>query len=252
MVWKFSLPAAALALALVASAGCGGPSSDDVVKEFDELIAQTATDESVEEANAFLRDNLKRVDEDKAGEMLLAWEAYALNYDNTSVDYEALVDEYAGEIPQYMIELFQFKDLEQTSPIISGAALQIPWPELLGRASAIEDFIAENRDVAMIREDALWLYRRHLNAILMGASNSPIFDYSTHKFSEEARALYEGYVEERPGTTLAWMLSEYRRYLESLDYVFLYDSKDSNEFFDTCNRLVSEAEKRVYRSNGEG
>jgi hypothetical protein len=46
---------------------------------------------------------------------------------------------------------------------------------------------------------------------------------------------------------LAAVLSEYEVYLEELGYVLEYDQKEeSAKFFETCSRLVSEAELRVY------
>jgi hypothetical protein len=234
-------------------AGCGTSRAEKITREFDELLQAEVSAESVRSANDFLRGSLKGLDPEQAGALLLALEEYALAYDSAALDYREMIGEYEGEIPEYMTGLFEFKAIEQESPIISGAALQVSWAELLHRTQGIEDFIVMHRGEEAIKEDALWLYRRHVNAVLMGASNSPIFDYSTHKFSAEAKALYEAYASERPDTTLAWALTEYRRYLEGMDYALAYEQKeDSAKFFDTCSRIVSEAERLVYSEDRQG
>ncbi|MDR2088449.1 MAG: hypothetical protein LBP73_03730, partial [Clostridiales Family XIII bacterium] len=54
-------------------------------------------------------------------------------------------------------------------------------------------------------------------------------------------------IAERPDSTLAAVLTEYEAYLAELGYALEYDQKEeSAKFFETCNRLVSEAERRVY------
>jgi hypothetical protein len=92
----------------------------------------------------------------------------------------------------------------------------------------------------------MWLYTTHLNAILMGTTNSPIFDYSSKEFSPGAKAAYEAFAKANPDTTLTWVLKEYFTYLDSIDYKLDFnDSTMSKVFFNTCDWLVSEAEKRV-------
>jgi hypothetical protein len=74
-----------------------------------------------------------------------------------------------------------------------------------------------------------------------------VFDFDTHEFSRELLGLYDDVVFEHPDSTLAAVLSEYEIYLEELGYVLEYDQKEeSAKFFETCSRLVSEAELRVY------
>ncbi|MDR0424691.1 MAG: hypothetical protein LBH39_04460 [Clostridiales Family XIII bacterium] len=248
---KLALMIMALSVALGAATGCSAPKGEDVAAEFDGLLQAEATAENVAAANDFLMANLSKLDHDQAAELLLALEEYALSYDNESVDYLELLGSYEGEIPDYLAELFRFKHIERLTPIISGAALQVSWPELIARTDAIEGYIEKYRDVALVKDDALWLYRRHLNAVLTGASNSPIFDYTTHHFSDEARAAYDAYVERRPDTVLTGVILEYGTYLDELGYEFLYAGDDSAGFFDICSRFVSEAEKRVYQNTSE-
>ncbi|MDR0570628.1 MAG: hypothetical protein LBG71_05360 [Clostridiales Family XIII bacterium] len=239
---------AVLAFTLLAlmAAGCGKPKPEDISAEFMDML-ENPTREKVDAAADYLKGNLRHLDGERVGELLLYWEGAALSVDNGSVDYGDLVEEYRGAAPDYVIELFLLEDAERKSPIISGAALQVGWQDLLDRAGRVEGFIRANRDKSIVKDDALWLYRRHVNAVLMGASNSPIFDYKTNEFSAEARALYAAYAAERPETALAWTLGEYRKYLESVGYKLDYSKKEeSAKFFDVCSRLTSESEKRVY------
>ena len=92
----------------------------------------------------------------------------------------------------------------------------------------------------------MWLYKSYLNSLLMGATNTPIFNYSTQEFSEEAKQAYISFITSHPDSTITWMLKEYFTYLNSIDYKLNFnDSTMSKVFFDTCDWLVSEAEKRV-------
>ncbi|MDR1572851.1 MAG: hypothetical protein LBS24_00910 [Clostridiales Family XIII bacterium] len=226
---------------------CGASGPERIADEFTELLGEPASEQNIEKANTFLKNNLVRLNKEQAGELLLLWEEYALNFDNGSVDYERLAAEYAAEIPDYLRELFAYKAVEQEQPIIFDATLQIGRRELIERTLALEDFMKAHDDAQMIRDDALWLYKRYVNAVLMGASNSPVFDYETHKFSQELLDLYDEVMSARPDSALATVLTEYETYLAEREYVLEYDQKEeSAKFFETCSRLVTEAEQRVY------
>ncbi|MDR2089961.1 MAG: hypothetical protein LBP73_11490, partial [Clostridiales Family XIII bacterium] len=211
-----------------ALSSCGGAGPARITDEFAELLNGPASERNIEEANDFLKANLAKLNEEQAGELLLLWEEYALNYDSGTVDYERLIAEYADEVPDCLTELFEYKAIEQDRPIIFDATLQVDWPELISRTLNIEDFIVARREDQMIREDALWLYKRHVNALLMGASNSPVFDYGTHEFSRELLARYDAVIAERPDSTLAAVLTEYEAYLAELGYALEYDQKEES------------------------
>jgi hypothetical protein len=143
--------------------------------------------------------------------------------------------------------LFEYKAAEQKNPIVFDATLQVSRQELISRTLDIEDFIRARREDQMIKDDALWLYKRYVNAVLMGANNSPVFDYETRKFSQDLLEQYNAVIAERPDSALAAVLTEYKTYLAELGYVLEYDRDEERaKFFETCGRLVSEAEHRVY------
>jgi len=155
-------------------------------------------------------------------------------------------------LQDYMRALFEFKDIEQKSPIISEASLLVSWSELLDRTIKIEDFITENLDHPIIKDDILWLYGKYIHTLLIGASNSPVFDYKTSAFSEELRSLIETYITNHPDGATSQTLREYYKYLESVKFRLNYENKEESvKFFETCNRLKSEAEKHVFPSSKE-
>jgi hypothetical protein len=211
------------------------------------ILNEPASEQNIEMAESLIKTNLTKLNDEQAGELLILWEEYALNFDNAGVDYTRLIDEYKGEIPDYLTEMFGYKAVEQENPIIFDATLQVDRRELISRTLDLEDFIMEHRGDQLIQRDAMWLYKRYVNAVLMGASNSPVFDYETHEFSPELLDLYNTVISERPDSTLAAVLTEYEYYLTELGYVLEYDRKEeSAKFFETCDRLVSEAELRIY------
>ncbi|HAF60171.1 MAG TPA: hypothetical protein DCK81_03410 [Clostridiales bacterium UBA9856] len=66
------------------------------------------------------------------------------------------------------------------------------------------------------------------------------------EFSEPAKTAYQNFMLSEPAAVLTWVLKEYFTYLNSIDYTLDFnDSTMSKVFFDTCDWLVSEAEKRV-------
>jgi hypothetical protein len=226
---------------------CGSSASERIADEFAELLDEPASEQNIERANDFLMANLTKLNEEQAGELFLLWEEYALDYDIASVDYERVLAEYAAEIPEGLTELLEYKAVEQERPIIFDGALRVDWRELVSRTLEIEDFIEARRDDQLILDEAMWLYKRYVNAVLMGASNSPVFDYGTREFSRDLLAVYDETLSERPDSTLAAVLTEYKTYLEGIGYVLEYDQKEeSAKFFETCSRLVTEAERRLY------
>jgi hypothetical protein len=226
---------------------CGGFGAAKIADEFTAILNEPASEQNIERAEDFLKGNLTVLNDRQAGELLLLWEEYSLSYDNDSVDYRRLIAEYEGEIPDYLTEMFGYKAAELENPIIFDATLRVSRRELISRTLEIEDFIRARRDDRMIKTDALWLYTRYVNAVLMGASNSPVFDYGTHEFSPELLDLYDEVISGRRDSALAEVLTEYGAYLSEIGYVLEYDRKEeSAKFIETCSRLVAEAELLVY------
>ncbi|MDR3294926.1 MAG: hypothetical protein LBT26_03710 [Clostridiales Family XIII bacterium] len=249
---KFSCVVITGLLLLGILSGCGSANAEKTVLEFEAILDNAATAENIDKANDYLEGRLSKLNDEQAGSLLLDLEAYAANYDADYLQYDDLVKRYKGEIPGAMAELFELKAIEQKAPILKDATLQLSWADLLERAMAVEEFIRANQEDLMVKEDALWLYRRYVNALLMGASNSPVFDYGTHAFSPEAQAAYDVCRAEYPGSAVAQILAEYEKYLDGLGYELRYEEKEeSAKFFETCSRLVSEAEKQVYSAGSQ-
>lgn len=164
------------------------------------------------------------------------------------VDYVALSQRFGSSVDPALVRLYELQAAVTDRPITENATLQVTYPRMLQRAKTAEALIRAFPDQELIRADALWIYTSHINAILMGATNSPIFDYKTGEFSPQARAAYEEYLREDPDSTLSWALLEYSTYLDSIGYRLDYSDKTASKvFFDTCGWLVSEAEKRVQK-----
>ena len=84
------------------------------------------------------------------------------------------------------------------------------------------------------------------DAIIKASSEIELFDYETKTFSEDARAAYVDYMRAHPDTALTEVLKEYFSYLASINFILDYNDKTmSKVFFDTCDYLVSIAEKKV-------
>lgn len=164
------------------------------------------------------------------------------------VDYSNLVEKYGEYISDPLHRLYELEAEAVEKPMSENAMLVISWEGLLKRANKAETILKEYPADELIREDTMWLYKTYLNAILMGTTNTPIFDYSTNTFSPGAKAAYTTFIRENPDSTLSWVLKEYFVYLESINYNLNFsDSTMSKVFFDTCDWLVSEAEKKVLK-----
>lgn len=165
------------------------------------------------------------------------------------LDYNAICKEFGKQIPETLADLYDLKDLIERKPATENATLNVSYNELLRRAYKVERLIRENKDEEvydLIMEDTDWLYSSYLNIIFMGTTNSPVFDYETGAFSQEAETAYLKFYRENPDSVLAGAIHDYFRYLASIEYTMDYkDSDMSKAFFDNCSRIVSETGKRV-------
>jgi hypothetical protein len=174
---------------------------------------------------------------------------FVVYYENAMtlrVNYRGLIESYGTFLPDYQLRLYELTDEIVRKPISENATLMVDWEILLERALQAETLLKEFPEVELIQTEALWVYTSHINTILMGTTNTPIFDYKTMEFSKKAKMIYEDFLISNSETTLSWVLIEYFTYLHSVDDRLDYsDSTMSKVFFDTCDWLVSEAEKRV-------
>ncbi|MBR0597219.1 hypothetical protein [Sinanaerobacter chloroacetimidivorans] len=227
--------------------GCG-PDQAKIQKEFLAMLEEPATEETIEKASAYLDKYLSKLDLEYGSHMVVSFEDYVLSYDISGVDYSQWADRFEKEVYPSLTDLYRMKASEQSSPMAEDSILKISWEELAQRAYDMETFIGQYQEEHLIKEDATWMYGNYLNALVMGTNGTPIFDYKTHAFSEEAKAAYAAFINKNQGSTTAWVLTEYFTYLDSIGYTMNYNDKVSSKlFFDTCDWLVSEAGKRVYQ-----
>jgi hypothetical protein len=236
-----------LLLAIGVFTGCG-PSPEKLQKGFIAILEKPASDETIQEAKDYLDKYLPKMDEKNASEMVVHLEHYILGVNQDGISYDEWAKHYDKYISESVKELYQIKSKEQQNPIASDAALKVGWSELVQRAYDMELYIQKNKDEPLIKKDADWMYGYYMNAVAMGRNNTPIFDYKTHAFSQEARSVYTAFISKHPDSTTAWALSEYFTYLEGIQYTMDYDNPESSKvFFNTCDWLVSESGKRVFQ-----
>ena len=166
------------------------------------------------------------------------------------VNYGTLNERFSKVIDPALSQLYEIDQMITDEPATQNATIQIPLEELMDRAMAVETLIVEYPDNIWINDEVKWLYSTYLDLILMGTTNTPVFDYQTGDFSAQAKAAYEHVIKEHQDTTLAWALNQYFAYLEEIGYTMNYkDSTKSKLFFDTCYGIRVAAEKRVFTKN---
>lgn len=220
----------------------------EVQKEFDKMIEKSATEDRIKEAEDYINKFLPKLDKENASQMLVDFEGYVLGFDTAGIDYSQWIEKYGKKIDPDLVALYEFKVREQKAPMAKDAVLLISWGDIAKRALDLESFIVENKDNELIMKDADWMYENYINAMVMGTNGTPIFDYKTSAFSDDARNAYVTFINQHPDSTVAWALREYFTYLNSINYSMNYNDKvSSKSFFDTCNWLVSESGKRVFQ-----
>ena len=220
-------------------------------------IIQNADKTTIQELSVYLDAETGRIDVEKIQNSELksyydhvkAGSLMVMIYENVPVlrvDHNKLLEKYGEYISEPLKELYQLEAELIEKPTSENATLAISWEDLLARTYAAEKLITGYPDAEYMIADAMWVYTNHLNTILMGTTNTPIFDYVTKEFSASARTVYQNFMLEEPDATLTWVMKEYFTYLNSIGYTLDFnDSTTSKVFFDTCDWLVSQAEKRV-------
>lgn len=166
------------------------------------------------------------------------------------IDYIAMDEAFSKVIDPALAKLYEIKAEITDQPATRNATLQISYDQLLHRALSVEKLIDEYPDNPLISEDVQWLYSIYLDLIMMGTTNSPIFDYDTGLFNPQAREAYTAFQREYGDTTISWTLEKFFHYLNGIDYTMNYkDSTMSKLFFDSCHGIRTEAEKRVFQQN---
>lgn len=227
--------------------GCG-PDQEKIQKDFMVILDQPASDEVIAEASGYLDKYLAKMNEEYASDMVISLEHYILSYNQDGINYDEWLKHYEKYIGSALVGLYQIRSEEQDSPMAEDTVLKISWKEILQRAYDMEQYIRENKDQEFIKEDASWLYQNYMNALVMGTNGTPIFDYKTHVFSEDAKTAYAAFINRYPDSATAWALTEYFTYLNSIEFTMDYNDKVSSKlFFDTCDWLVSESGKRVFQ-----
>lgn len=163
-----------------------------------------------------------------------------------NIDYGNLLERFRAYIPQSMIDFYELEETINLKPATKNATLMISWQELLERALRAEQIITAFPEDKIIRQDVQWLYKKYLSTILMGTTNTPLFDYGDKEFSREALKAYQNFVKEEPETVLAWVLEEYLKYMDGIEYKLDFnDASLGKAFFANCDWLISEGEKRL-------
>ncbi len=232
---------------MVVITGCG-PDQEKIQKDFMEILEKPASEEIIGEASAYLDQNLSKLDKEYAGNLIHLYEHYILEFNQEGIDYDQWIVKYEKYISPALRGFYQLLAEEQNVPMAEDAVLKISWDELLKRAYKMEMFIMDNKKYTLISDDLNWMYGKYLNALVMGTNGTPIFDYKTQAFSEDAKAAYAGFINRYPDSTTAWALTEYFTYLDSIQFTMDYNDKFASKlFFDTCDWLVSESGKRVFQ-----
>ena len=160
--------------------------------------------------------NLSKVDEDYATDMVIRFEHYILEFDQDGINYSDWTERFKNNVYDALTELYQIKEKEQSSPMVEDTNLIISWDELLDRTYEMELYIHKNKDVELIRDDASWLYTNYMITLIMGTNGTPIFDYKTHEFNEAAKNSFSDFINKHPDSATTWALTEYFAYLDSI------------------------------------
>jgi hypothetical protein len=241
--------AAVLVFLLVIGAltGCG-PNQEKIMEDFYTILDKPASEKTIKEANEYVDQYLAKIDEKYAEEMIIKLEAYILGFDQEGINYEDWTKRYDKYIGKDLKDLYKLKIKEQRSPMAEDAVLKISWNELLQRTYDMEQYIRKYKDQELIQKDAGWMYRNYVNALVMGTNGTPVFDYKTYGFSEDAKTAYAAFINKYPDSVTSWALTEYFTYLNSNQFTLDYNDKAASKtFFDTCDWLVSESGKRVFQ-----
>ncbi len=213
--------------------------------------------DQAESLRPFLNETTGKIDADKitdagASELyknLKAGSIIVVYYEETptlKIDYSALLKKYGEYIPKSLNLLYKLDAEALSKPMSENATLKVSWDTLLDRAYRAETILKKYSGDPLVAEDAKWMYLTYLNTLLMGTTNTPVFDYQTGEFSADAKAAYVGFIRENPDSILTFALTEYFTYLESIDYSLACKAvRWGKVFFYARDWIVSETTKGV-------
>lgn len=274
------ITAAALTMILILCgtivSGCG-PDKEAIQSDFSTMVSASATPETIRSTAEYLDKKIPLVGEEIAGKMVVSYEKYLIRFiqkngdraesmkpsaDDLAVgsiavidsegssalklDYSAFYKKYGEYVPKPLRQLYKLEADAYQKPLSENATLKISWAAILDRAYRAELILEKYPENESVKKDAQWIYSNYLNAALMGTTNTPVFDYKTHAFSSDAKAAYTNFIRKHPDAAVTWALTEYFRYLESVQYSLDYnDATMSKVFFDTCDFLVTKSAGKV-------
>ncbi len=234
-----------LAALMIFFAGCG-KSENALLSEFAGMTSTAPSEQGLTEAASFIDEHIAAVSEEGASRLLLAYEDYLLRYGedgkDASIDYDALLVDYGEYVSPELRELYAIKALESNEPSTQDAQILPAYPDLLDRALKAENLLKEHQSQDVLRANSMEYYKDYLFLLLAGSERTPMFDYDTGSFSQEAREAYEDFIIANPDTVIAATLTEYFDYLNSAGFHIDYkDPVENKVFYDTCDYLIEKA-----------
>lgn len=129
-----------------------------------------------------------------------------------TIDYALLLDQLKAGIAPELTHYLSIRAAESNTPALVDAALQIRWDDLVKRIIAIEDFKRIYPD-SHYKAPLAELHQRYLASYLLGANNTPAYDYQTKCVKPEVLKSFERTLAAYPDYKLAETV---RTYLETL------------------------------------
>jgi hypothetical protein len=240
-------------------------SESALLSEFKGMTEAVPQWQGLGEAVSFMDLNIAGVSLEGASRMVLAYEDYLLRFLEESpqaveaanapavflikrdqsdkgiwtVDYAAILGEYADFISEELSDLLSIKVEEAAAPSSQDSQIKLSYQDLLARALRAETLIKQHTSEDALRANAMEYYEDYLFLLFAGADFSPVFDYATGEFSPEAKEAYEDFIVANPDTVLASSLTEYFAYLNDIKFVIDYsDATENKVFYDTCDYLI--------------
>lgn len=132
------------------------------------------------------------------------------------IDY-SVYQRYFSRMPADIAAYYALMATESNKTSVKDAALVISWDEVIQRALEQEKFLQQYSNSAK-RAAVQELYKNYTFIAFYGTNNTPLFDYETKTFRNEAKAAYEKLVGQETGSTLLAQLKNYLMVLNNNQY----------------------------------